>query len=164
MISKLHKATDGSAEYDPALMETEIVENAGNRTEAGLEEVNDQTTNLQVAAPEIIQVYCDMTLPESTKDGPSTKKATAAEKRTKSREDKRKGVVVSEKRSASEAGLTNEDPFQKTFCLTRDDPDRPDKFSFQYVGSQHLMEDREAICQLWSSISLPGAGTFPNPD
>lgn len=144
----LHKETDGSAEDDLALMETEIVENAGDRIEAGLEEVDDQTTNLQVAAPEIIQVDCDLTLPESTEDGPSIKKATAAEKRTKSREDKRKGVVVSKKMSTSKAGLTNKDPFQKTFCITRDDPDRFDKFSFQFVGSQHLMEDREAVCQL----------------
>ncbi|KAG7556955.1 hypothetical protein ISN44_As11g029580 [Arabidopsis suecica] len=95
-------------------------------------------------------------------DGPSTEEAAVAEKRTKSREDKGKGVGG--KRSASGAGMTKEGPPTKTFCLTRDDPDHPDRFSFRYVGNQHLSEDKEAAFRLWSSMLLTGAMAHPDPD
>lgn len=128
-------------------MDSEVTDIAQDRPGTGAVETSDQIAKSQAITPVVVRVDCDLTAPDVTNDGPSTKKAAAAEKRTKSKEDKGKDVAIGGKRSASEASLSDEGHPQKTFFLTRDGPDRPDRLSFRYVGSQHLMEDREASCQ-----------------
>ncbi|KAG7556945.1 hypothetical protein ISN44_As11g029460 [Arabidopsis suecica] len=129
----LYFVADGSIGGDSILAASEAADVAQDRADTGIVGTGDQIANTQAITPVVMRVDYDLTAPEVTKDGPSTKKAVAAEKRTKSREDKGKGVAVGGKRSASDAGLSKEGPPQKTFSLTRDDPDRHDRFSFQYA-------------------------------
>ncbi|CAE6126451.1 unnamed protein product [Arabidopsis arenosa] len=163
-VPELPEVNGGSAEDDLVPVETEIAEHTEDRAEAGTLEVVGPTANSQATAPETIQVDFDLTVPESTGDAPPAEETTALGQRTKSREDKGKGVEVSEKRIASEAGLPEDGPPRKTFCWTRDDPDRPDRFSFQYIGDKYLMRDQEAASQLWRNMTLPGEQAISNPD
>ncbi|CAE6126494.1 unnamed protein product [Arabidopsis arenosa] len=163
-IPELPQVADGSIGGDSILAASEAADVAQDRADTGIVGTGDQIANTRAITPVVMRVDYDLTAPEVTKDGPSTEKAVAAEKRTKSQEDKGKGVAIGGKRSASDAGLSKEGPPQKTFSLTRDDPDRHDRFSFQYVGGQHLIEDKETACQLWSSMLLPGAKALPDPD
>lgn len=117
-----------------------------------------------VATHETIQVDFDLTIPDPIGDNPTTEQAAAVEQRTKSREEKGQAVKTGKKRDASAAGLNDEGPSEKTLCWTRDDPDHPDWFSFQYVGDWFLMRDQEAARQIWRNITLPGARGFPDPD
>lgn len=154
---ELPEVVGGSAEGDLVSVETEVAGHTGNRTEVGTPEVAGLTTNSQANAPRSIQVDVDLTVPESIGDAPTVGEVTALEQKAKSREDIGKGIEIGEKRSAPEAGLLDDGPPQKTFCLSRDDPDRPDRFSFQYIGDKYLMRDPEATSHLWCNIAVLGA-------
>lgn len=122
------------------------------------------TTDTQVVAPEILQIDLDPTVPELTADVLPAMETAALERRSKSQEEKGNEVEVGEKRNTSEAGLTDEGPPNKTFCWMRDNPDRPDRFSFQYVGDKYLMRDQEATSHLWCNMTLLGAQAISDLD
>ncbi|KAG7593992.1 hypothetical protein ISN45_Aa01g027690 [Arabidopsis thaliana x Arabidopsis arenosa] len=161
---ELPEVTGGSAEGDLAPVETEVAGHTEDRTKAGTPEVTGSTANPQADVPEIIQVDVDLTVPRSTGDAPPVEEATALEQKTKSQEDKGKGIEIGEKRNASKAGLPDDGPPRKTFCLLRDDPDHPDRFSFQYIGDKYMMRDHEPTSHLWCNMAVPGARAISNPD
>lgn len=156
--------TDGSTEGDLVPAENQIAQDTQDWVDTGIVEDDNQVVIAQVVAPETIQVDFDLTIPDPIEDDPSTEQVAAAEQRTKSREERGKAAETGKKRGASTAGLTDEGPPLKTFCLTRGDSDHPDWFSFQYTGDWYLVRDQEAACHLWRNITLPGARAFPDPD
>ncbi|CAE5959308.1 unnamed protein product [Arabidopsis arenosa] len=133
---ELPEVTGGSAEGDLAPVETEIAGHTEDRTKAGTPEVTSSTANPQADVPEIIQVDVDLTVPGSTGDAPPVEEATALEQKTKSQEDKGKGIEIGEKRNASKAVL----------------------------GDKYMMRDQEPTSHLWCNMAVPGARAISDPD
>lgn len=156
LVPKLPMATSGSNEGDLGQVGTEIADYTENRSETGTLRVGDSTAHAQVIDPEIVRIDLDPTVPESSEGVPPAVDATDLEREAKSREDRGKEVELGEKRIASEAGLIDEGTPKKTFPWTKDDPDRSDRFSFQFVWDKYLMQDQEAASHLWCNMNLPG--------
>ncbi|KAG7599335.1 hypothetical protein ISN44_As06g035200 [Arabidopsis suecica] len=140
---ELPEVTGGSAEGDLAPVETEVAGHTEDRTKAGRRRPNRPWIN---------------------RGRPSCRGGNCPGVKTKSQEDKGKGIEIGENRNASKAGLPDDNPPRKTFCLLRDDPDHPDRFSFQYIGDKYMMRDQEPTSHLWCNMAVPGARAISYPD